>query len=98
MLEDIGPRLETGAVIHKVTIRARGLREGDIAAALGALAQEMPDVSFGSYPWFLGIGDNGVHLVARTIREDMMEDVTARLKAIVSAAGMTPEILGGSDA
>lgn len=93
MLDDIGPRLQTGAVIHKVTIRGRGLREGDIAEPLGQLAKEMPEVSFGSYPWFRTIGDSGVHLVASTIREDLIEDVVAKLSDIIEAAGVKPERL-----
>ena len=91
MLEDIGPRLETGAVIHKVTIRGRGLREGDIAEPLGVLAKEMPDVALGSYPWFRGIGDNGVHLVASTIQESLIPMITDKLEAIISATGVQPE-------
>ena len=91
MLEDIGPRLRTGAVVHKVTIRGLGLREGDIAEPLGALAAEMPDVAFGSYPWFRSVGDNGVHLVASTIHENLIEDVTTRLEGIIAATGVTPE-------
>ena len=98
MLDDIGPRLETGAVIHKVTIRGRGLREGDIAEPLGALAKEMPDVSFGSYPWFRAIGDSGVHLVASTIREDLIEDIAAKLSAIIEATGVSPERLEDASA
>lgn len=91
MLEDIGPRLRTGAVVHKVTIRGIGLREGDIAEPLGVLAQEIPEVAFGSYPWFRSVGDNGVHLVASTIREDLIADVTERLEDIISATGVRPE-------
>lgn len=91
MLEDIGPRLRTGAVVHKVTIRGIGLREGDIAEPLGVLAQEIPQVAFGSYPWFRSVGDNGVHLVASTIREDLIADVTLRLEDIIAATGVRPE-------
>ncbi|WP_373009443.1 competence/damage-inducible protein A [Hyphomonas sp.] len=91
MLEDIGHRLRTGAVVHKVTIRGLGLREGDIAEPLGALAQEIPEVAFGSYPWFRSVGDNGVHLVASTIREDLISEVTQRLEAIIAATGVKPE-------
>ncbi len=98
MLEDIGPRLETGAVVHKVTIRGTGMREGDIAEPLGALARDMPEVAFGSYPWFRAIGDNGVHLVASTIREDLVEEAAARLSAIVASTGLTPERLGDANA
>ena len=91
MLEDIGTRLKTGAVIHKVTIRGRGLREGDIAEPLGVMAQEMGDVALGSYPWFRGIGDNGVHLVASTTNEALIPLITEKLEAIISATGVQPE-------
>ncbi|MEZ5997659.1 MAG: molybdopterin-binding protein [Hyphomonas sp.] len=93
MLEDVGHRLETGAVVHKVTIRGTGLREGDIAEPLGALAKEMPEVAFGSYPWFRSLGDNGVHLVASTIREDLVEAVAVKLEAIIAKTGVRPERL-----
>jgi molybdenum cofactor synthesis domain-containing protein len=93
MLEDIGPRLRTGAVVQKVTIRGVGLREGDIAEPLGALAIEMPEVAFGSYPWFRSVGDNGVHLVASTIHENLVDEVVRRLEAIIAATGVTPERL-----
>jgi|TARA_R110002020_G_scaffold105961_2_gene246887 molybdenum cofactor synthesis domain-containing protein len=91
MLEDIGPRLRTGAVVHKVTIRGVGLREGDIAEPLGALAVEMPNVSYGSYPWFRSVGDNGVHLVASTIHPELIDTIVQRLEAIIAATGVTPE-------
>jgi molybdenum cofactor synthesis domain-containing protein len=93
MLEDIGPRLETGAVVHKITIRGIGLREGDIAEPLGALAKEMPLVSFGSYPWFRSVGDNGVHLVASTLHEELTDEIVAKLSAIIEATGVRPERL-----
>lgn len=93
MLEDIGPRLRTGAVVHKVTIRGVGLREGDIAEPLGALAVEMPNVSYGSYPWFRSVGDNGVHLVASTIHPELIDTIVQRLEAIIAATGVTPERL-----
>tara|TARA_R110000787_G_scaffold36827_1_gene93748 strand:- start:36608 stop:37381 length:774 start_codon:yes stop_codon:yes gene_type:complete len=93
MLEDIGPRLRTGAVVHKVTIRGVGLREGDIAEPLGALAVEMPNVSYGSYPWFRSVGDNGVHLVASTIHPELIDTIIERLETIIAATGVTPERL-----
>lgn len=93
MLEDIGPRLETGSVVHSVTVRAPGLREGDIAAELGKLSDEMEEVSFGSYPWFRSIEDSGVHLVARTTRDDLVENIETKLVEIVVRQGRTPEIV-----
>jgi len=91
MLEDIGPRLETGAVVHRLTIRGTGLREGDIAEPLGKLAEDYPDVALGSYPWFRSVGDNGVHLVASTTREDLLGELETKLGAIISEQGVTPE-------
>lgn len=91
MLEDIGHRLETGAVVHKVTIRGVGLREGDIAEPLGTLAKELDTVSLGSYPWFRSVGDNGVHLVASTLNEALIPEITAKLEQIIRDAGVTPE-------
>ena len=93
MLEDIGPRLQTGRVVHKISIRAAGLREGEIAEPLGALAKEIADVSFGSYPWFRSIGDSGVHLVASTTDEARIPEITDRLEALVRAVGVEPERL-----
>ncbi|MDT9091221.1 hypothetical protein RSW97_24900, partial [Escherichia coli] len=75
MLEDIGPRLEGGARVHKVQLRGPGLREGDLAEPLGAIAKAYPDVSIGSYPWYLGTGDNGVALVARSTDTIRLETV-----------------------
>jgi molybdenum cofactor synthesis domain-containing protein len=91
MLDDIGPRLVRGKVIRKVTIRGVNMREGDIAEPLAALAKDMPDVSFGSYPWFRGAGDNGVALVASMVREDLVEPVAEKLMAIARALGIEPE-------
>ena len=48
-------------------------------------------MAFGSYPWFRSVGDNGVHLVASTIREDLIAEVTQRLEAIITATGVKPE-------
>mgnify|MGYP001801363782 CR=1 FL=1 len=91
MLEDIGPRLKTGAVVHTVTVRGLGLREGEIAEDLGALDSAMPDVSIGSYPWFVSIKDSGVHLVARTLREDLLDEIEGKLSEIVRKYGAVPE-------
>lgn len=65
MLGDVTHRLEGGAVMESVTVRGRGLREGDIAEPLGALAQTFTQLSIGSYPWFRSLDDSGVQIVAR---------------------------------
>ncbi|MFN3910863.1 competence/damage-inducible protein A [Hyphomonas sp.] len=93
MLEDIGPRLQTGAVVHKVTVRGKGLREGDLAEALGRIAQEAPGVGIGSYPWYGAIDDHGVALVARSVDAAALAAVQARLENLARTLGVEPETL-----
>jgi molybdenum cofactor synthesis domain-containing protein len=64
MLEDVGPRLRTGAVVISRTVRVEGAGEGAIAAPLEALAKRHPDLSLGSYPFF-GPEGYGTNLVIR---------------------------------
>lgn len=66
MLQDVAPRLRTGAVVHARTIRVVGVGEGAIADVLRAAADARPDLSFGSYPFGLGTdGEVGTQLVIR---------------------------------
>ena len=60
MLEDVGPRLRTGAVVIALTVRVEGVGEGVIAAPLETLAKAHPNLSLGSYPFFgpEGFGSN----------------------------------------
>lgn len=90
MLEDIGPRLEGGARVHKVQLRGTGLREGDIAEQLTAIALASPDVSIGSYPWYHGLGDTGVALVARSTDTGALARVQAELEAMIRSLGVEP--------
>jgi molybdenum cofactor synthesis domain-containing protein len=92
MLEDIGPRLQTGAVVHKVTVKGKGLREGDLAIRLGEIDAAAPSVSVGSYPWYLGPDNNGVSLVARSIDAAALETVRVQLVALSESLGVKPEI------
>ena len=91
MLDDIGPRLKTGAVVYKVTVRGKGLREGDLAVALGQIADESVGVGIGSYPWYGSIDDHGVALVARSRDEAALAAVTVRLEALARSLGVEPE-------
>jgi molybdenum cofactor synthesis domain-containing protein len=95
MLQDIGHRLEGGAVVHSHTVRAQGVREGDIAEPLGALARARPEVSFGSYPFMRLNGKTtefGVSLVARSRDADLIATSLDALVEIVRAQGGEPEI------
>ena len=88
MLEDIGPRLEHGAVVHSVTISGAGGQEGDLATKLGALADEMQDVSFGSYPWFKSVQDHGVNLIARSTQSARLDIAAEKLIALFASLGI----------
>jgi len=81
MLEDVGPRLRTGAVVISRTVRVEGAGEGAIAAPLEALAKAHPTLSLGSYPFF-GPEGYGSNLV---IRGREAAEVTATVEALVAA-------------
>ena len=66
MLEDVAPRLRTGAVVHARTLRVTGVGEGAVAATLSEAAAANRDLSFGSYPFGAGTqGEIGTNLVVR---------------------------------
>ncbi|MGD9816542.1 MAG: competence/damage-inducible protein A [Hyphomonadaceae bacterium] len=91
MLEDVGPRLDGGAVVGSRIVRGKGVREGDIAAGLEKLeAAANGAVSFGSYPWFSPDG-YGLHLVARSTDPEALEQAANHLIALIRACGATPE-------
>lgn len=91
MLGDVGHRLEGGDVLKSVTVRGRGLREGDVAEDLGALVKEMPEVVFGSYPWFRSLDDSGVQIVARSADAGALDKAEARIHELVRRGGAAPE-------
>jgi molybdenum cofactor synthesis domain-containing protein len=64
MLEDIGWRLEGGAVVVARAVRVEGSGESILAAPLEAVARAHPDLALGSYPFF-GQSGFGASLVVR---------------------------------
>ena len=60
MMEDVGPKLRTGAVVIARTVRVEGAGESAMAAPLEAVAKAHPSLSLGSYPFFgpEGFGSN----------------------------------------
>ena len=91
MLQDVGHRIEGGAVVRSHTVRGRGVREGAIAAGLEKLEAEAGGaVSFGSYPWFSPEG-YGLHLVARSADAAALAKAAEDLKALIRACGAQPE-------
>ncbi len=91
MLDEITPKLKTGAKLLSETIRADA-REGDVGTELGAIAKTHPHAIIGSYPfWDEKLGPNtNIVVRARDPRilnavksavEAMLVDVKSRLDA-----------------
>jgi len=98
MLEDIGHRLESGAVVYSISVRGPGGMEGALAEPLGQLADQEPDVSLGSYPWFKSREDHGVILVVRGTDRQTVDRVGSALERLFVETGVTPERLAETDA
>ena len=87
MLEDVGPRLRTGAVTVSRTVRVEGSGEGVIAGPLEAVARAHPQMSLGSYPFF-GEGGYGSNLVLRGRDAEEVAATVGELIAALDAAGI----------
>ena len=89
MLEDVAPRLRTGAVVHARTLRVTGVGEGAVAATLSEAARASRDLSFGSYPFGAGTqGEIGTNLVVRGRGADAVEAAIAALSERLTAEGV----------
>lgn len=89
MLEDVAPRLRTGAVVHQRTLRVIGVGEGAIAAPLAEAAKADGDLSFGSYPFGAGSdGELGTNLVVRGRDAAKVETAVQALAGTLGAAGI----------
>ena len=92
MLEDVAPRLRTGAVTHTRTIRVTGVGEGSVADILTAAARADRDLSFGSYPFGHGsVGEMGTNLVVRGKDAAAVEAAVGRLVAALREAGIAAD-------
>lgn len=87
MLEDVGPRLRSGAVVLSKTVRVEGSGEGAMAAPLEAVAKAHPTMSLGSYPFF-GDGIYGSNLVLRGRDPEELAATVIELIAALEAAGV----------
>ncbi|HEX8471511.1 MAG TPA: competence/damage-inducible protein A [Brevundimonas sp.] len=89
MLEDIAPRLRTGAVVHSMTLRVVGVGEGAIADTLRAAANANRELSFGSYPFGAGSDEEiGTNLVIRGRDRDRIEVAVGELSIAISVFGI----------
>ena len=87
MLEDVGWRLRSGAVVIARNVRVDGTGEGVLAEPLEAVARAHPGLSLGSYPFF-GPGGYGANLVIRGRDPVEVEATLAELIAALAAAGV----------
>ncbi|MBO9709119.1 MAG: competence/damage-inducible protein A [Caulobacter sp.] len=88
MLDDVGPRLRTGAVVISKTVRVTGTGEGTIAAPLEAVAKAHPDLSIGSYPFFAPPDLYGASLVIRGRDPVEVEAAVVELMATLADLGV----------
>jgi molybdenum cofactor synthesis domain-containing protein len=94
MLEDVAPRLRTGAVVLSRTVRVSGVGEGAIADILTAASRAEREVSFGSYPFGHGsVGEVGTNLVVRGRDGAKVEAAVAGLLTDLAGAGISAALV-----
>ncbi len=90
MLESLRHRLVGGSPVRSRTIGAE-LAEGKLAKSLGALQEQYPRVSMGSYPFYRS-SRFGVSVVLRSMDEDALEAACQDLIGIMRDLGADPWI------
>lgn len=89
MLDDVAPRLQTGAVVHSRTLRIDNVGEGNIAEPLADLARTYRSLSLGSYPFGSGQpGLMGTHLVIRGRDQAEVEAALVALELRLASEGI----------
>lgn len=83
MVEGLLPRLKGGAPLVSETLQL-WRAESDVAEDLGAIAQQFPELSMGSYPFVMD-GKFGTNLVVRGTDPSSVADGMASLRAKVEA-------------
>ena len=83
MLDEVGPKLKTGAKLLSETIRADA-REGDVGTELGAVAKAHPETLIGSYPFFdEKLGPN-TNIVVRARDAEKLKAAKAAVEGMLS--------------
>jgi molybdenum cofactor synthesis domain-containing protein len=80
MMDALAPQLTTGAVAKSLTIEFQG-GEGDVAKPLGAIQDQFPSVTIGSYPFESPQG-YATNLVMRSRDEGALEDAAKAVAAM----------------
>ena len=83
MLDEVAPKLKTGARLLSETIRADA-KEGDVGSELGAIAKAHPGALIGSYPFFdEKLGPN-TNIVVRSRDAEMLAQVKSAVEAMLA--------------
>ena len=80
MMDALAPQLTTGSVAKSITIEFQG-GEGDVAKPLGAIQDQYPNVTIGSYPFESPQG-YATNLVLRARDIDALEDAAQAVSAM----------------
>ncbi len=83
MLDNVTPRLQTGAKMLLETIEAGQLPEGLYAADLSAIAEKYPNASIGSYPSF-ATGAFRNQIVVRSKDRGVLDAACADVRAMLA--------------
>ncbi len=86
MLDDVTPRLRTGAKMLTETIQLQR-PEGEVADLFSAHQKTFPDVAMGSYPSFAD-GRVSTQLVLRSTDSAMLKDAREELERLLASRGL----------
>ncbi len=87
MMDDVIPRLRTGAVVIARTVRVEGAGEGVMAEPLEKVAKAHPNLSIGSYPFFAPGGVYGANLVVRGREPEEVESTVEEVLQAMQGLG-----------
>jgi molybdenum cofactor synthesis domain-containing protein len=89
MFNNLAPSLAGGPPVLSRAVHASGLLEGKVAAGLGEIQAQHPDLDLGSYPYYRASG-NGVAIVAKGTDLAAMEAAIAAVELLMTQIGVTP--------
>jgi molybdenum cofactor synthesis domain-containing protein len=83
MLDEVAPKLATGARMLSATVRA-DCREGDIGTELGEIAKAHPEVLIGSYPFVDEVRGPNTNIVVRSRDPARLGTAKAAVEAMLT--------------
>lgn len=89
MFEVVAPTLRGGRPTVSRTVHAVRAMEGQIAAGLGAIQEQSPGVTLGSYPYYRSAG-GGVAIVARGTDPAAVDAAAEKVRALFRELGFEP--------